>query len=88
MCKMYREDWTYELSLQLIDEYKKFPILWDLKHPQHSNRDKKSDSWDMIAKNMKIDVHAVKQKLGSLLGSFRREKAKGTKIIGTGKCIL
>jgi len=58
--------------------------LWDVKHPFHFNRNKKLDGWEIIANNMKVDVATVKQKVGSLLGSFRREKAKGKKSVGKG----
>lgn len=78
-------EWNNEKCLQLIDEYEKHPILWEAKHPQHFSRNMKSDAWQSIANNLKIQEHEAKQKINSLLGSFRREKSKGVKTVGTGK---
>ncbi|XP_074031552.1 uncharacterized protein [Leptinotarsa decemlineata] len=77
-------EWDNEKALQLIDEYEKYPILWNAKHPEHFSRNKKSDAWEHIAYNLKVEEHEAKQKMNSLLGSFRREKAKGKKSFGTG----
>lgn len=78
-------EWNNELSLKLIDEYEKCRLLWDPKNTLHFNRQKKQDAWITIATNLNISVLDVKQKISSLLGSFRREKAKGTQTTGTGK---
>jgi hypothetical protein len=53
-------EWTNEKALQLIDEYEKHPILWYAKHPQHFSRNLKSDSWESIAYELKMDEHEVK----------------------------
>lgn len=78
-------EWNNELSLKLIDEYEKCSVLWDPKNALHFNRQKKVDAWNTIATNLNLSVLDVKQKMNSLLGSFRREKAKGKKSTGTGK---
>ncbi|CAH1104377.1 unnamed protein product [Psylliodes chrysocephalus] len=78
-------EWNNELSLKLIDEYEKCRLLWDPKNFLHFNRQKKQDAWITIAINLSISVLDVKQKISNLLGSFRREKAKGTQTTGTGK---
>ncbi|KAF5288620.1 hypothetical protein FQR65_LT11991 [Abscondita terminalis] len=78
-------EWDNELVLQLIDEYEKFPILWDGKNKDHFCRNKKNDAWAKIASNLELEVFEVKQKINSLLGSFRREKAKGKRSVGAGK---
>ncbi|CAH2012935.1 unnamed protein product [Acanthoscelides obtectus] len=78
-------EWANEKALQLIDEYEKYPILWNAKHPEHYSRNKKADAWERIAYNLKVEEHEAKQKMNSLLGSFRRENAKGTKVLGQAK---
>ncbi|KAJ8932857.1 hypothetical protein NQ318_017802 [Aromia moschata] len=45
---------------------------------------KKIDAWDEIAEK-RNDVNNVNLKMTSLLGSFRAQKSKGKKSIGTGK---
>nr|CAH7716259.1 unnamed protein product [Callosobruchus chinensis] len=49
------------------------------------NKIKKYDAWVSIAEVMACETTEVKKKMESLLASFRREKLKGTKTIGTGK---
>lgn len=71
--------------LQLIHEYQKQRILWDPKDKWHFHKNKKHDAWDEIATSLDIDVEDAKKKISSLLGSFRREKAKARKTVGTGK---
>lgn len=71
---------------KLIDEYEKLSVLWNPKYPFNFHRNKKVDAWEIIVKNIKIDILAAKQKIGSILG-FRKEKAKSRKNIGTGKGI-
>ncbi|CAG9853646.1 unnamed protein product [Phyllotreta striolata] len=69
----------------LIQEYQKRRVLWDAKDKWHFNKNKKNDSWNEIAECLNISVDDAKKKISSLLGSFRREKAKGRKTLGTGK---
>lgn len=77
--------WTNQLSLDLIDEYKKFPILWNTRHPWYYSRKKKLHAWDMIGANLNTTAADVKQKMNSLLGSLRRERTRGMEVVGTGK---
>ncbi|XP_046141943.1 uncharacterized protein LOC123987836 [Osmia bicornis bicornis] len=78
-------EWTNEMALRLIDEYEKYPILWNLKDEFHYSRNKKIDAWEAIAKVFGMQSSQAKQKMNSLLASFRREKAKGARSIGKGK---
>jgi len=82
-------EWTEEMALNLIKEYEKFPILWNIKHQFHFCRRKRNEAWKEIASNLKLEQLEIqlKQKMNSLLGSFRREKSKGKKIIQTGEGI-
>lgn len=68
----------------LIREYEKRKVLWDSRDKWHFNKNRKNDAWNEIAKCIKIDVEDAKKKISSLLGSFRREKAKGRKTLVTG----
>nr|XP_034184612.1 uncharacterized protein LOC117606354 [Osmia lignaria] len=78
-------EWTNEMALRLIDEYERYPILWNLKDEFHYSRNKKIDAWEAIAKVFGVQSSQAKQKMNSLLASFRREKAKGARSIGKGK---
>lgn len=77
-------EWSKEDSLLLIQEYKKYQLLWDPRHKNYFNKIKKNEAWAEIAKTFNTDVDKTRNKMASLLGSFRRERSKGKKIIGTG----
>lgn len=77
-------DWSVDMSLLLIDHYEQHPVLWDPKHPYYYSKNKKIDAWEAIAQSLNLDVKIVRQKMVSLLGSFRAQKSKGKKSIGTG----
>lgn len=77
-------DWSMDKCLLLIDLYERHPVLWDPKHYYYYSKKKKWDAWDAIAQHMNLDVKAVRQKMVSLLGSFRAQKSKGKKSVGTG----
>nr|CAH7748727.1 unnamed protein product [Callosobruchus chinensis] len=40
-------EWNREKCLQLIDQYEKYPILWNAKHGLY-NKVKKNDAWQII----------------------------------------
>lgn len=69
-------EWSNEEMLQLIDEYRLRPVLWDPTHNLFKNRNKKEDAWKDLAKLFKTDTVEIKRKINSLLASFRREKQK------------
>lgn len=77
--------WRNEDCIQLIQEYQLKPVLWNPKNEFYFSKIKKQDAWEEIGKNMKKNTEEIKKKALSLLGSFRREKAKGKKSMGTGK---
>lgn len=77
-------EWSNESSLNFIHQYRRHPVLWNPKHNYYFSKTKKNEAWEMIAKHLKKDVEDVKKKSLSLLGSFRREKAKGKRTVGTG----
>jgi hypothetical protein len=59
--------------------------LWDPKDKNYHIKNIKNDAWREIAGDIGCDVAVVKSKITSLLSSFRREKAKMKKSMGTGK---
>lgn len=74
-----------ESVIFLIQKYEEHKVLWDPKNKWHFNKIKKNDAWQEIADSVGIGVEDAKKKMASLLGSFRREKSKGMKSVGTGK---
>ncbi|KAI8421610.1 hypothetical protein MSG28_009620 [Choristoneura fumiferana] len=62
--------------LDMIEEYQKHRALWDSNHKGHFNKYIKNTAWQEIAETFGVDVTDARRKMASLLGSFRREKAK------------
>ncbi|CAL1267506.1 unnamed protein product [Larinioides sclopetarius] len=78
-------EWSNDDCLQLIDIYSEHPLLWDPKHPYHYSKNKKNEAWASISSTLGREEKGVRQKMTSLLGSFRSQRSKGKKSIGTGK---
>nr|CAH7716727.1 unnamed protein product [Callosobruchus chinensis] len=81
-------EWNREKCLQLIDQYEKYSKLWNPKHGLYYNKVKKNDAWEIIDGIMECSKGESKKKMYSMLSSFRREKAKGNKSVGTHKNII
>lgn len=80
-------EWDREKTLGLIELYQKKEELWNSKINKFHLKNAKGDAWQSIAVNLSCDMNTVKNKMTSLLSSFRREKAKMKKSVGTGKGI-
>lgn len=78
-------EWSNEQCLELIDLYEKHPILWDPKNQFYFSKTKKDDAWESISKELNVDTAVVRKKMSSLLGSFRAQRSKCKKSVGTGK---
>lgn len=69
-------DFTHQETLVLLNIYKKFPILWDLKARGYHDRKLKANAWNEISKEVKVHPEICKRKIDSLFASYRREKRK------------
>ncbi|KAG8231516.1 hypothetical protein J437_LFUL011554 [Ladona fulva] len=78
-------EWNKENTIELIEVYKKYHILWDPKHRDHYNKFRKQDAWEEIAKQIGRSVDDCKKKMDYLLTALRREKMKMKKSTGIGK---
>ncbi|GFR00479.1 MADF domain-containing protein [Trichonephila clavata] len=78
-------DWSNDHCIELIGEYKKRDVLWNPKNPFYNSKNKKNEAWSEIAEQMKVDEKSIRQKMNSLLGSFRAQRSKGKRLIGTDK---
>lgn len=77
--------WSEDKSLELIELYKKKSVLWNPKDPTYFKKPLKNYAWREIADSLGIEADECKNKMISLLASYRREKAKIKKHLGTGK---
>lgn len=76
-------EWDNNKALQLIEEFQKRDILWNPKHAAFYNMNKKEDAWMSLSQAMHCSVEEVKKKMGSLKGSFRRERNRVRRTRGT-----
>lgn len=79
--------WFDERVLQLINEIKEFPCLWDPKDKDRKNKHKKNDCYRIISLKLGTSVEAICKKFSHLLQTYRacRRKMKSLKGSGTGK---
>ncbi|KAF6203393.1 hypothetical protein GE061_003812 [Apolygus lucorum] len=68
--------WTEEDCLRLIDLFRDHDILWDPKHMSFYKKGMKEDAWNEVAAAMGRSRDLTKNKIQSLMASYRREKAK------------
>jgi hypothetical protein len=67
-------EWDDEKCLNLIEIYRNNPLLWDPKDRNYYKKHMKGDAWDEISVAMHTTGSDCKQKMVSLLASFRRKK--------------
>lgn len=79
--------WTEEKTLRLIELYREQEELWNLlEHRYHRYlKDAKYDGWCQIADAMEATIDVCKAKMTSISASFRGEKARVKRSIGTGR---
>ncbi|KAL7633564.1 UNVERIFIED_CONTAM: hypothetical protein RMT77_016097 [Armadillidium vulgare] len=79
------DNWAEESSLYLIEVYKSHPMLWDPKDPNYYRKSVKEDAWREISDLLGQSEDKCRNKMLSLLSSYRRERAKENKLKGTYK---
>ncbi|XP_054007406.1 transcription factor Adf-1-like [Hylaeus anthracinus] len=78
-------EWTDEKALELIEAYRKHPILWDPTNQGFKLTRKKLDEWKELSEEIKVSVDESKRKIESLLTSYRRERQREGTSYGLGK---
>lgn len=79
-------EWSNDLCLRLLRLYENYPVLWNPKDKSYFSKRKKNEAWENITIQMGLtaaDGEEIKKKILSLLGSFRREKSKSKRSMGT-----
>lgn len=69
-------EWTGELVIQFIKEYKKRRVLWDVKHKHFRASRAKKTAWQELAAIFDCDVEDAQKKMASIMASHRRERRK------------
>lgn len=73
---MTEVDWTGDLAIQLVEEYRMHPELWDCTHDLYRVQTAKYEAWSDMARVLNCDIPDLRKKLNSIFASHRREKAK------------
>lgn len=72
----FKMDWNKLKVLQLIEEYKKRPILWKPGDINFRNKVQKATTWEEVATIFDTDSITIQKKIHVLLAQFRRERRK------------
>lgn len=62
--------------LELIELYKKYDFLWNMKNPLHKRVDIKKQAYIEISKQLKLNVECVKRKINSIRATYLHERKK------------
>ncbi|KAG5867873.1 hypothetical protein JTB14_028313 [Gonioctena quinquepunctata] len=78
-------EWDEGKILNLIELYREKPVIWDSKNKDYYKKHLKLDAWEEIGSAMGTSGDECKRKIINILSSWRRERAKERKSVGTGK---
>lgn len=73
-----------ETAIKLIKLYEGHRVLWDPLNKKFYDKNVKQDAWNDISSKLGIAVDAIKKKMTSLTGSYRREKSRHKNSLATG----
>jgi len=76
-------EWSSENVLLLIEKYREFKLLWNVKHQFYYHKIKKNGAWEEIASEMNTTAEKVKKKINTLLSVLQRKKIKIKKSLVT-----
>lgn len=68
--------WTAESVVSLIQTYKSYPCLWNMRAACYKSAVRKTAAWDEISDYFQLPVNDLKRKMNNLLSSYRRERVK------------
>lgn len=78
------DNWSHEMCLRLIDEYRQHEILWNINSPEYHKKEEKEILWNLLAKKFNTDPETIKKRIENLRGSYRRERSKCKRSLASG----
>ncbi|KAJ8714799.1 hypothetical protein PYW08_004780 [Mythimna loreyi] len=69
-------DWSGDLAIRLVEEYRQRPELWDNTNALYRVQTAKYEAWSDMARIFECDITDLRKKLNSIFASHRREKGK------------
>lgn len=73
---MTEVDWSGDLAIRLVEEYRQRPELWDSSNGLYRVQTAKYEAWSDMARIFQCDITDLRKKLNSIFASHRREKGK------------
>lgn len=66
-------EWNRNKVISFIERYRSCEILWDARHPDYKDRDKRREAMTEIAASFNTDRSEVEKKIRNLQSQFGRE---------------
>lgn len=76
MSQRQSREWSREETIQLIGFYECNPCLWDNRHADYKNRNKKSSVLNSIAQEFSTTENEISRKLHNLRSQWQNELKK------------
>ncbi|XP_072949965.1 uncharacterized protein [Epargyreus clarus] len=71
-----KDTWSEQMCIELIQAYRRHPVLYDPRDPYFYKRYAKISAWTAIGETLQRPPTECKHKMNILLSSFRRQKCK------------
>ncbi|KAJ8889571.1 hypothetical protein PR048_009070 [Dryococelus australis] len=69
-------EWSQVKTIELIEMHRGSPCLWDPQQPEYKKNAMKNDSWATVSVTVVCTAIEARNKMESLMASFRRERQK------------
>jgi hypothetical protein len=69
-------DWSNEKTLDFIEEYRKYTVLWRLSDKNYKNREERRSALEELGEKYSLDSKSILNKIKSLRSYFHREHSK------------
>jgi len=69
-------DWSSEKTLDFIDEYRKYTVLWRSVDKNYKNREERRSALQDLGEKYSLDSKSILNKIKSLRSYFHREHSK------------
>ena len=69
-------DWSSEKTLDFIEEYRKYTVLWHSVDKNYKNREERRSALQVLGEKYSLDSKSILNKIKSLRSYFHREHSK------------
>ena len=72
-------EWSNEKTLEFIEEYRKYIVLWRSSDKKYKNREERRSALQELGEKFSLDSKSILNKIKSLRSYFHRERSKELK---------